>query len=173
MKAKQKQSKSATQRSSKKEIKKPQQKTYGKWRRKCAPPLYNHTTPPRTRHPCNIAVSLSKRNECETATFLLLLLPFHFPPFVPLIMSKTSSSNCSHNNRRHLPVPAQLAEDGESFLQYDSDKKPPPIVVVVGDGRSRVRRVVRTATRHVTVVSLSTRHKETQTHTSHHVTAVR
>ncbi|XP_037936033.1 IQ motif and SEC7 domain-containing protein 1 isoform X2 [Teleopsis dalmanni] len=59
----------------------------------------------------------------------------------------------------------------ESFLQYDTEK-PPPIVVVVGDGRSRVRRVVRTATRHVTVVSYSTRHKETRTHTSHHVTTV-
>ncbi|XP_067613114.1 IQ motif and SEC7 domain-containing protein 1 isoform X2 [Eurosta solidaginis] len=59
----------------------------------------------------------------------------------------------------------------ESFLQYGNEK-PPPIVVVVGDGRSRVRRVVRTATRHVTVVSYSTRHKETRTHTSHHVTTV-
>lgn len=101
-----------------------------------------------------------------------------FQSLVPApIMSKTSSSHkSSNNNRRHLPVPAPASlEDsgGESFLQYDSEKKPPPIVVVVGDGRSRVRRVVRTATRHVTVVSLSTRHKETQTHTSHHVTAVR
>uniref|UniRef100_A0A1B0BHU8 Uncharacterized protein n=1 Tax=Glossina palpalis gambiensis TaxID=67801 RepID=A0A1B0BHU8_9MUSC len=61
----------------------------------------------------------------------------------------------------------------ESFLQYESNKQgPPPIVVVVGDGRSRVRKVVRTATRHVTVVSYSTRHKETRTHTSHHVTTV-
>lgn len=61
----------------------------------------------------------------------------------------------------------------ETFLQYGSDKQQPPIVVVVGDGRSRVRKVVRTATRHVTVVSYSTRHKETRTHTSHHVTTVR
>nr|XP_014090966.1 IQ motif and SEC7 domain-containing protein 3 isoform X2 [Bactrocera oleae]XP_036216451.1 IQ motif and SEC7 domain-containing protein 3 isoform X2 [Bactrocera oleae]XP_036216452.1 IQ motif and SEC7 domain-containing protein 3 isoform X2 [Bactrocera oleae] len=61
--------------------------------------------------------------------------------------------------------------NSESFLQYGNEK-PPPIVVVVGDGRSRVRRVVRTATRHVTVVSYSTRHKETRTHTSHHVTTV-
>lgn len=63
--------------------------------------------------------------------------------------------------------------NSESFLQYGTDNKPPPIVVVVGDGRSRVRKVVRTATRHVTVVSYSTRHKETKTHTSHHVTTVR
>lgn len=63
--------------------------------------------------------------------------------------------------------------NSESFLQYASDRTPPPIVVVVGDGRSRVRKVVRTATRHVTVVSYSTRHKETKTHTSHHVTTVR
>ncbi|SPP76907.1 Hypothetical predicted protein [Drosophila guanche] len=98
------------------------------------------------------------------------------------------SSRCEHHHksrRQQLPVPAPSPShshshshsdlSGESFLQYctDGDKKPPPIVVVVGDGRSRVRRVVRTATRHVTVVSLSTRHKETQTHTSHHVTAVR
>uniref|UniRef100_A0A034V9I8 IQ motif and SEC7 domain-containing protein 2 n=1 Tax=Bactrocera dorsalis TaxID=27457 RepID=A0A034V9I8_BACDO len=62
-------------------------------------------------------------------------------------------------------------DNSESFLQYGNEK-PPPIVVVVGDGRSRVRRVVRTATRHVTVVSYSTRHKETRTHTSHHVTTV-
>ncbi|EDW26928.1 GL15346 [Drosophila persimilis] len=92
------------------------------------------------------------------------------------------SSKCEHHyksRRQQLPVPAPSPShsrshshshshshsdlSGESFLQYctDGDKKPPPIVVVVGDGRSRVRRVVRT------------RHKETQTHTSHHVTAVR
>lgn len=63
-------------------------------------------------------------------------------------------------------------KSNEPFLQYGSGKAS-PIVVVVGDGRSRVRRVVRTATRHVTVVSYSTRHKETRTHTSHHVTTVR
>ncbi|XP_075161981.1 brefeldin-resistant Arf-GEF family protein schizo isoform X2 [Haematobia irritans] len=62
--------------------------------------------------------------------------------------------------------------NSETFLQYETDKQQSPIVVVVGDGRSRVRKVVRTATRHVTVVSYSTRHKETRTHTSHHVTTV-
>lgn len=75
---------------------------------------------------------------------------------------------------KDMPEAADLYDNSnsESFLQYGSEK-PPPIVVVVGDGRSRVRRVVRTATRHVTVVSYSTRHKETRTHTSHHVTTVR
>lgn len=63
--------------------------------------------------------------------------------------------------------------NSETFLKYGSATKQPPIVVVVGDGRRRVRKVVRTATRHVTVVSYSTRHKETKTHTSHHVTTVR
>lgn len=77
-------------------------------------------------------------------------------------MSETELST-----RRHRPIPPT-----ESFLQYGSGK-PPPIVVVVGDGRSRVRRVVRQSTRHVTVVSYSTRHKETHSHTSHHVTTVR
>lgn len=76
-----------------------------------------------------------------------------------------------------------------SFLQYASDyggggggsdgacgggkALPPPTVIIVGDGRSRVRKVVRTTTRHVTVVSYSSRHKESSTHTSHHVTTVR
>lgn len=57
------------------------------------------------------------------------------------------------------------------FLQYGNEKK--PNIVIVGDGRSRVRKVVRTTTRHVTVVSYSSRHKESSTHTSHHVTTVR
>ena len=46
-------------------------------------------------------------------------------------------------------------------------------IVYVGDGRSRVRRVVRTQTRHITVVSYSGRKKETETHTSHHATILR
>lgn len=61
-----------------------------------------------------------------------------------------------------------------SFLQYGSTKgKESPTIVIVGDGRSRVRKVVRTQTRHVTVVSYSSRHKESSTRTSHHVTTVR
>lgn len=69
---------------------------------------------------------------------------------------------------------AEVAAD-VSFLQYASggDGKAPPTVIIVGDGRSRVRKVVRTTTRHVTVVSYSSRHKESSTHTSHHVTTVR
>lgn len=60
-----------------------------------------------------------------------------------------------------------------TFLQYDNANKESPTIVIVGDGRSRVRKVVRTQTRHVTVVSYSSRHKESSTHTSHHVTTVR
>ncbi|XP_053672013.1 IQ motif and SEC7 domain-containing protein 2-like [Anopheles nili] len=45
-------------------------------------------------------------------------------------------------------------------------------IVLVGDGRSRVRRVVRTQTRQITVVSYSGRKKETESHTSHHATIV-
>lgn len=37
----------------------------------------------------------------------------------------------------------------------------------------RVRKVVSSQARHVTVVSYSRRHKETHKHTSHHVTTVR
>lgn len=46
-------------------------------------------------------------------------------------------------------------------------------MVIIGDGRSRVRRVVRQTTKHVTVVSYSTGgHKESSTHTSHHATTI-
>lgn len=60
-----------------------------------------------------------------------------------------------------------------TFLQYGSKSEKSPTIVIVGDGRSRVRKVVRTQTRHVTVVSYSSRHKESSTRTSHHVTTVR
>lgn len=60
-----------------------------------------------------------------------------------------------------------------TFLQYGNNKNKEPTIVIVGDGRSRVRKVVRTQTRHVTVVSYSSRHKESSTRTSHHVTTVR
>lgn len=64
-----------------------------------------------------------------------------------------------------------MPEADVPFLQYGNGKA--PTMVIVGDGRSRVRKVVRTTTRHVTVVSYSSRHKESSTHTSHHVTTVR
>lgn len=64
-----------------------------------------------------------------------------------------------------------MPEADVPFLQYGNGKS--PTVIIVGDGRSRVRKVVRTTTRHVTVVSYSSRHKESSTHTSHHVTTVR
>lgn len=60
-----------------------------------------------------------------------------------------------------------------TFLQYGNKSKESPTIVIVGDGRSRVRKVVRTQTRHVTVVSYTSRHKESSTRTSHHVTTVR
>ncbi|XP_055704900.1 IQ motif and SEC7 domain-containing protein 1 isoform X1 [Phlebotomus papatasi] len=48
-----------------------------------------------------------------------------------------------------------------------------PTMVFVGDGRSRIRRVVRTTTRHVTVVSYTSNSSQSsRTHTSHHVTTV-
>lgn len=65
------------------------------------------------------------------------------------------------------------ADIPSTFLKYDNKNKESPTIVIVGDGRSRVRKVVRTQTRHVTVVSYSSRHKESSTKTSHHVTTVR
>lgn len=70
-----------------------------------------------------------------------------------------------------LRVKYIMPEADVPFLKYGNEKT--PTVVIVGDGRSRVRKVVRTTTRHVTVVSYSTSHKERTTHTSHHVTTVR
>lgn len=64
-----------------------------------------------------------------------------------------------------------MPEAETPFLKYGIDDK--PNVIIVGDGRSRVRKVVRATTRHVTVISYSSRHKESSTHTSHHVTTVR
>lgn len=95
-----------------------------------------------------------------------------------------------HYSSHHQPTPPPLPNDymNKQYDKYNSsnnnnilngnlnniiDNKERPTVVYVGDGRSRVRRVVRTQTRHITVVSYSKRHKESQTHTSHHVTTVR
>lgn len=64
-------------------------------------------------------------------------------------------------------------DDNRGNFNLAKPKKQQPVIVYVGDGRSRVRRVVSQQTRHVTVVSYSTRHKETRQHTSHHVTTVR
>lgn len=68
-------------------------------------------------------------------------------------------------------VKQRMPEADVPFLQYGSGKG--PTMIIVGDGRSRVRKVVRQTTRHVSVVSYSSRHKESSTHTSHHVTTVR
>lgn len=43
----------------------------------------------------------------------------------------------------------------------------------VGPSSNNVRNVVRAKSRHVTIVSYSSRHKESSYHTSHHVTSVR
>lgn len=48
-----------------------------------------------------------------------------------------------------------------------------PLIVIVGDDKNRVRQVVQSTTRHVSVVTNSTRFKETKTHTSHYVTTIR
>lgn len=64
-------------------------------------------------------------------------------------------------------------DDNRGNFNLNKPNKGQPVIVYVGDGRSRVRRVVSQQTRHVTVVSYSTRHKETRSHTSHHVTTVR
>lgn len=96
--------------------------------------------------------------------------------------SKSSSKDDDGSSYRSslLPTPDEEEKERE-FLEKNlgifslnkDGKKQQPVVVYVGDGRSRVRRVVGTQTRHVTVVSYSTRHKETRSSTSHHVTTVR
>ncbi|KAL5282517.1 IQSEC1.2 family protein [Megaselia abdita] len=48
-----------------------------------------------------------------------------------------------------------------------------PIIVLVGNDKHRIRHVMQSTTRHVSVVTNSTRFKETKTHTSHHVTTIR
>lgn len=69
-----------------------------------------------------------------------------------------------------------MPEPDVSFINYGNGQKGPTLVFV-GDGRSRVRRVMRTTTRHVTVVSYNSASnkskKESKTHTSHHITTVR
>lgn len=73
----------------------------------------------------------------------------------------------------------EMPEPDVSFINYGNGTKGP--VFFVGDGRSRVRRVMRTTTRHVTVVSYNSANntskasskKESRTHTSHHITTVR
>lgn len=62
--------------------------------------------------------------------------------------------------------------DVNPYVQYGSGGKG-PTMVLIGDGRSRIRRVVKTQTRHVTVVNYTSSHTESRTHTSHHVTRVR
>lgn len=71
-----------------------------------------------------------------------------------------------------------MPEPDMPFVQYGSSSGGSSIgsrgstMVIIGDGRSRVRRVVRQTTKHVTVVSYSSSHKESSTHTSHHATTV-
>lgn len=91
--------------------------------------------------------------------------------------SNKTSDDCSSSYRSSIVLNPD--EEEREFLEKNlsnfniSQAGKKPVVVYVGDGRSRVRRVVSTQARHVTVVSYSTRHKETRSHTSHHVTTVR
>ena len=72
----------------------------------------------------------------------------------------------------------EMPEPDVSFINYGNGPKGPTLVFV-GDGRSRVRRVMRTTTRHVTVVSYNSSTNKTKKesskshHTSHHITTVR
>lgn len=68
--------------------------------------------------------------------------------------------------------PSEMPEPDVSFINYGNGAKGPTLVFV-GDGRSRVRRVMRTTTRQVTVISYNSAKKESKTHTSHHITTVR
>ncbi|XP_062562458.1 IQ motif and SEC7 domain-containing protein 1 isoform X1 [Armigeres subalbatus] len=78
-----------------------------------------------------------------------------------------SNNNSSANNNS---ASSALSNGGSEGGSSGSRKK--TTVVYVGDGRSRVRRVVRTQTRHITVVSYSGRKKDTETHTTHHATVL-
>uniref|UniRef100_A0A4Y0BL11 SEC7 domain-containing protein n=1 Tax=Anopheles funestus TaxID=62324 RepID=A0A4Y0BL11_ANOFN len=90
--------------------------------------------------------------------------------------SAVSGGGDSNNNHQHhtsgsasILSDTTAAGSGSNASGGSSKKR---TIVLVGDGRSRVRRVVRTQTRQITVVSYSGRKKETETHTSHHATIV-
>ena len=57
------------------------------------------------------------------------------------------------------------------FIKYGDGKE--PTMVVISDGKTRVRRIVRQTTRHVTVVSYTKTQSESRAHKSQHVTTVR
>jgi IQ motif and SEC7 domain-containing protein len=84
--------------------------------------------------------------------------------------NNNNNNNGNSKNKNHLKNHNTNGIDSDDNGNVDLKKY---TVVYVGDGRSRVRRVVRSHTRHVTVVSYSPRSKETSSHTSHHVTTVR
>ncbi|EDO63532.1 AGAP011420-PA, partial [Anopheles gambiae str. PEST] len=90
-------------------------------------------------------------------------------------LSAGGDSNNNHQQHHGGSGSASVLSDttaagSGSNVSGGSSKK--RTIVLVGDGRSRVRRVVRTQTRQITVVSYSGRKKETETHTSHHATIV-
>lgn len=66
----------------------------------------------------------------------------------------------------------------DSISESNSRLSQSPMVVFLDENGNeckepRVRKVVSSQARHVSVVSYSRRHKETHKHTSHHVTTVR
>nr|XP_029731045.1 IQ motif and SEC7 domain-containing protein 1-like isoform X2 [Aedes albopictus] len=81
-----------------------------------------------------------------------------------------SRKNDSNNNNNSA---GSALSNGGSEGGGSGGSRKKTTVVYVGDGRSRVRRVVRTQTRHITVVSYSGRKKDTETHTTHHATVLR
>ncbi|XP_053661377.1 IQ motif and SEC7 domain-containing protein 2-like [Anopheles marshallii] len=87
----------------------------------------------------------------------------------------SGGGDSNNNHQHHTSGSASILSDttaagsGSNASGGSSKKR---TIVLVGDGRSRVRRVVRTQTRQITVVSYSGRKKETETHTSHHATIV-
>ncbi|XP_021710893.1 IQ motif and SEC7 domain-containing protein 1 isoform X4 [Aedes aegypti] len=85
---------------------------------------------------------------------------------------KNDSNNNNNNSNAHNGAGSALS-NGTSEGGGSGGSRKKTTVVYVGDGRSRVRRVVRTQTRHITVVSYSGRKKDTETHTTHHATVLR
>ncbi|XP_058055071.1 uncharacterized protein LOC131206510 [Anopheles bellator] len=93
------------------------------------------------------------------------------------LISGDSNNNHNGHGHHHSNTSSILSHGSDSNVAGGSGSNASGgskkrTIVLVGDGRSRVRRVVRTQTRQITVVSYSGRKKETETHTSHHATIV-
>ncbi|XP_065089394.1 protein lozenge-like, partial [Ochlerotatus camptorhynchus] len=85
--------------------------------------------------------------------------------------SESRKNDSNNNSNKNTSTSSVLSNGSEGAGSSGSGRKK-TTVVYVGDGRSRVRRVVRTQTRHITVVSYSGRKKDTATHTTHHATVL-